>query len=245
MGSGSQTSETTVPQWMQDYSQNTVLPFAQNIADTPFQSYQGDMTVDASPYSAQAAGQYDSMAGIAGMGAGDFAAMNQQNMNPYQQNVIDTSMAGLRNAYAEAGAGLQDQVAGSGAFGNDRRGVMEGQLGADFALGAGQMEAGLRQQGYSNAQAQTLAQLQARMGAAGGAAQGYSQLAGTDMALQSQNQANALQEFMREQSNPYQQLGALTGASAAMPNMSTTTQTKKNGLLDYLTAGAGILGGLG
>jgi len=131
MGSGSTTSKTTVPQWMQDYSKNTVLPFAQNIANTPFQAYGGDMTVDASPYSGQAAGQFDNMAGIAGMNAGDFNAMNQENMNPYQQNVIDTSMAGMRNAYNEAGAGLQAQVAGSGAFGNDRRGVMEGPLGAD------------------------------------------------------------------------------------------------------------------
>jgi hypothetical protein len=83
-------------------------------------------------------------------------------MSPYQQEVIDTTRQELERQLqaqqAQLGAG-----AGS-AFGGGRFGVAQGELAAQGATGIAQTLAGLRQQGFQQAQ-QAAAQAQAqRMG---------------------------------------------------------------------------------
>jgi len=54
----------------------------------------------------------------------------------------------------------------------------------------------------------------------------------------------AYDEFLRQQNDPYQRLGALTGGASAMPNQSSTTATKKAGLLAYLQVAAQAASGM-
>ncbi len=135
-------------------------------------------------------------AAFAGQGAGaQFMGPQayQQFMSPYQQEVIDATMASYDQNVAEQQAQLGAQ-AGS-AFGGSRFGVAQGQLGADAALNRAQAQANLLSQGYQNAQmAASQAFGQAQQQAAqnvnllGQASQGQMGLAG---ALQGQAAQNA------------------------------------------------------
>lgn len=112
-----------------------------------------------------AAGQTGAMMGTAAnMGytpqqvqAGTMANVDMaQYMNPYTQNVINTTMSDL-----EAGRQMQMRQAGAqaqaaGAFGGSRHGVSESLTNQAFANQAANTVANLRQQGY--AQAQNIAQ---------------------------------------------------------------------------------------
>lgn len=69
--------------------------------------------------------------------------------NPFQQQVIDTSLAQFDQSAAEARTGLR--AANAGAFGNKRYGVAEGQFAADTALGRAGLGANLRSQGFNTA----------------------------------------------------------------------------------------------
>ena len=128
----------------------------------------------ASPFMQKASGAADAaqLAALAGQGAGtaDFEAARaltgpgayEQVMSPYEQEVIDTTRQELERQLqaqqAQLGAG-----AGS-AFGGGRFGVAQGELAAQGATGIAQTLAGLRQQGFQQAQ-QAAAQAQAqRMG---------------------------------------------------------------------------------
>ena len=158
-------------------------------------------------------------AAFAGQGAGaQFMGPQayQQFMSPYQQEVIDTTRQELERQLqaqqAQLGAG-----AGS-AFGGGRFGVAQGELAAQGATGIAQTLAGLRQQGFQQAQqaaAQALAQqlglgsaaqqqAAANLGLFGQGLQG--QLAGTQAAQQQAAQNLALFGAAGQQ-----QLGAGSG----------------------------------
>ena len=74
----------------------------------------------------------------------------QQFMSPYQQEVIDATMASYDQNVAEQQAQLG--ASAGQAFGGDRLAVAQGQLAADSALGRAQAQANLLSQGYQNAQ---------------------------------------------------------------------------------------------
>ena len=240
----------------------------------------------------RAAGQlYGQLGDISGMSPEDFAAMTTANMSPFQEQVIDAALARANRERAIARTGEMADITRAGAFGNERRGVFEAERQAAFDIGRDQMIADLMQQGFSQAQAQTMAQLGMRQAAAGQAATGLAQLGGMERAgLQSAaaglaglsaQQQNALQsaaaglqqaerdrlaglgqsaqgmmqlgglqqmtqqaeldaqmeEFMRQQNMPLQQLGALVSAGSGIPGgLGTQTQTKKPGFTEILGA---------
>lgn len=235
MGSGSQTTEQNIPQWQEDFLRQNVVPLATSIGQQSYTPYTGQSAADLGSYTTQAADMYGN---VAGMSAADYGAMNQANMNPYIQNVIDPALAASAQQYAEARSGLQSNVAQSGAFGNNRRGVAEGQLAADYALGNNQMIANLYNQGYGNAQTATQAQIANQMAGAGA----LTGIGGTQTALQQTGLDRAYDEFMREQNLPYQQLAAMTGVGQGNYG-NTQTTTQKRGLFDYLTLAATAAGG--
>ena len=74
----------------------------------------------------------------------------EQFMSPYQQEVIDTTMAGYDQTMAEQQAKFG--ASGGQAFGGSRFGVAQGQLAASGALDKAQAQANLLSQGYQNAQ---------------------------------------------------------------------------------------------
>jgi hypothetical protein len=72
-------------------------------------------------------------------------------MSPYQQQVIDTSLADFDSSRIADRRAIQDAAIGTGNFGGGREGAMLGQYDADTALGRAGLLAGLQQQGFTQA----------------------------------------------------------------------------------------------
>ena len=75
----------------------------------------------------------------------------QNFMSPYQQQVIDTTLADFDTSRIADRRAIQDAAVGTGNFGGGREGAMLGQYDADTALGRAGLLAGLQQQGFSQA----------------------------------------------------------------------------------------------
>ena len=99
-----------------------------------------------------------------GAGAADQAGSIASYMSPYQQQVIDASLAEFDRNAAIQQAGLRDAAISRGAYGGGREGV----LAAESARGAAQSRAGLQAQllaqGFQQAQAAAAQDLAARQG---------------------------------------------------------------------------------
>lgn len=88
-----------------------------------------------------------------------------QYMNPYTQQVIDTSMADLERQRAmQQNLGAQ-QASAAGAFGGSRQGVAEALTNEAYLRQGGQLAAGLRQQGFESAQNRALQDIQSQYAA--------------------------------------------------------------------------------
>ena len=127
-------------------------------------------------------------------------AQTQSYMSPYQQQVIDASLADYDAQAAKSRLNLGAQAVGAGAFGSGRQGIAEAEFDALSNRGRGTLQSGLRQSGFQNAQQSRQQDLQNQMGLSnlqsglGGTAQGFaqSQIAGLGTlgsAQQGQNQA--------------------------------------------------------
>ena len=236
------TTEQSMPAFQEQFLSQTLLPFATNISEQEFTPYTGEMVAGVSPLSMGAQTQFGQIADIANMTPQDFAAMTQANMNPFQEQVIDAALARSQRERDIARTGEMADITRAGAFGNERRGVFEAERQAAFELGQNEMIANLMSQGYSQAQAQTMAQLGARQGAAGQAAAGFQQLGNLEQLTEQAALDAQMQEFMRQQNMPLQQLGALVSAAGGIPSgYSTTTQSERPGTVGFL----GALGALG
>lgn len=242
MGRSKQTStqEMQMPAFQQDYLQNTVIPFAQEYAQQDFTPFGGQMVAEFSPLAMGAQQYYDRVGGISQMTPADYAAMTQANMSPYQDQVIDAALARSARERDIARTGEMADITRAGAFGNERRGVFEAERQAAYEIGRDQMIADLMQQGYSQAQAATMAQLQQQQGAALSAATGQTQLGTMQQATEQAALEAAYNEFLREQQMPLTQLGALTGAAGAIPGGYGTTARTESSSPGF----SGILGGL-
>ena len=78
----------------------------------------------------------------------------QEFMSPYQQEVIDTSLAALQRERDIARQQIGTGAAQLGAFGGGRQAVQEAEFDAATALGKAQLEAQLRAQALQQAQQQ-------------------------------------------------------------------------------------------
>ena len=202
----------------------------------------------ASPFMQRASSAADAAqaAARAGQGAGDpylQAAQGysgpqayEQFMSPYQQDVIDQTMA----QYDQEMAKQQNKLSGSAgsAFGGGRFGVAQGELASQGAMGKAMTGAQLRQQGFSQANqlanqaygqqmgmgTQAMQQAQQNQGMYGTAAQlqsGLGQQAGqlaqqdiTNLFQQGQSQ----QQLAQSQRSPYEAaMKANMGMAQAIP----------------------------
>ena len=189
----------------------------------------------ASPFLRRASSAADAAQGAAaaGQGAGDAdraAARSfsgpqgyQQFMSPYQQQVIDASMAEYENQTAQKQAAL-GTGAGS-AFGGGRFGVAQGQLAGDAARGGASLKANLLGQGFQQANQlaaqasqqrlgigqQAMQQAQQNQGMFGTAAQLQSGLGQQAMGAAQADIGNLMQtgqaqgQLAQSQMSPYQQ----------------------------------------
>lgn len=242
MGRSSTTETRSMPEFQEQFLSETLLPFATDFSQQEFTPYTGEMVAGVSPLSMGAQEQFGQIADIARMSPQDFAAMTTANMSPFQSQVIDAALARANREREVARTGEMADITRAGAFGNERRGVFEGERAAQFELGRDQMIADLMQQGFNQAQAQTMAQLGVQQGAAGQAAAGMMQLGNLEQLTQQAGLDAEMQEFMRQQNMPLQQLGALVSAAGGVPaGFGSTTETSRPGFTGVL----GALGSLG
>jgi len=71
-----------------------------------------------------------------------------QFQNPYNAEVRDATLAQMAQSDAEAFNSLKSNLAGSGGFGNERRGVLEAELAGQQSRDRAQMLANLNAQGF-------------------------------------------------------------------------------------------------
>jgi len=95
-----------------------------------------------------------------GVQAGSIASY----MSPYQQEVIDASLASLQREQDKGLMSLRDSAVRSGAFGGGREAAAMGEFEATGAMARAQLESQLRQQGFQQAQAARAGDLAARQG---------------------------------------------------------------------------------
>ena len=184
----------------------------------------------------------------------------QQFMSPYQQQVIDASLAEFdRNAQIQQQQ-IADQAVASGAFGGGREGVMQAEYQAGSDRNRAALQAGLLQQGFGQAQQAAQQQFANQMGLASalpGLQRGDISTLGSLGALnqaQQQAQLDAQREATRmatyQPQEQLQQYGNLvTGIMGGMAGSGTTTQqvpdpTFLQTALGAAATGAGIYGAL-
>lgn len=107
----------------------------------------------------------------------------QAYMNPYEQAVVDQSMRDIRRQGDIAMQGVRARGVGAGAFGGSRQAIAEQELNRNILDQQARTAAGLRQQGYGQAQQQQLARAQAA---------GQAGMAGAGMMMQGAQQYGAL-----------------------------------------------------
>ena len=88
-------------------------------------------------------------------------------MSPYQQEVIDTTLAEFDRQQAIADTALRDQAIQRGAFGGARQGVMAAESARGAAANRANLQAQLLAQGFQQAQAAAAQDLAARQGLGG------------------------------------------------------------------------------
>ncbi len=171
---------------------------------------------------------------LTGAGAGTGAGSVQEFMSPYQQQVIDTSLAEFDRQAEMQEQRIRDQAVASGAFGGGREGVLQSEYDAASDRNRLALQAGLLQQGFGQAVARRDKALQDQLGLAGlvpsligqdVASQG--QLGGIDRGL-AQAQADATREATRQATFlPQEQLdrfaGQVTGIMGGYPAQFQTT----------------------
>ena len=184
----------------------------------------------------------------------------QQFMSPYQQDIIDTTMADFDKQAAQGILGIGEMAAKTGNLGGGREGVMRSEYQTQSDLNRAAMLAQLRQQGFGQAQqlaGQAFGQ-QMQMGQAVPSLQSQDisqlgQLGGIQQA-QAQAEADASREKARLTAfEPYERLNTygsgVMGLISGMPSRYTSTVTPNpTPLQTALGTGAvlsGIYGNLG
>ena len=170
----------------------------------------------------------------------------EQFQSPYQQEVIDTSLAAMEREQQKGLGALRNQAVQAGAFGGGREAAMMGEYQASADMARAMQEAQMRQEGFGNAQAQAMQQLQAQQGL--GTYQ--TQLGGQQRQI-NQGMLAADQEAARETAfADYTQLGLVApqlasvigGFPAATQMQSTPPPSTTQQLLGLGIGGVGLLG---
>jgi len=103
----------------------------------------------AAPMGAQA---YTGLTGAAGLQGPMTGQQLTDYMSPYQQQVIDTSLAEFDRQAAMRQQGISDAAVQLGGFGGGREGVMQAEYQTQSDRNRAMLQAGLQQQGFTQAQ---------------------------------------------------------------------------------------------
>jgi len=206
------------------------------------------------PYISQAGAYNTAAANLSGAGA------YQPFMSPYQQDVIDATLAEYDSQSAQGLAGIGQQAAMSGNLGGGREGVMRSEYQNKSDMNRALLQSGLLQQGFTQAnqlanqafgQQQSLAQQVpglygqdiSTLGSAGAGQQ-----AQTQAVLDSMRERNRLRAY-----EPYERLGfqqsgiasITSGAPGQYQSMVTPNPTPLQNALGIATVGGGLMGNYG
>tara|TARA_R100001510_G_scaffold51548_1_gene51451 strand:- start:8 stop:835 length:828 start_codon:yes stop_codon:yes gene_type:complete len=183
----------------------------------------------------------------------------EQFMSPYQQQVIDTSLAEFDRQAAQRRQTIRDQAVSRGAFGGGREGVALAEYDAASDRNRAAIQAGLLQQGFGQAQAAAQQNFANQMGLAGAVpglqradVSTLGQLGAVDRSLD-QAGLDATREATRQATFlPQEQLdrfaGQVTGIMGGYPAQFQTTNvpnpTPLQNALAIGSTAAGIFGAL-
>ena len=187
-----------------------------------------------------------------GAGAADQAGSIASYMSPYQQQVIDASLAEFDRNAAVQQAGLRDAAISRGAYGGGREGVMQAEAMRNNQMNRAQLQAGLLNQGFMDARQARGADLAAQQGLGtyqqqlGSAQQGFEQ-AKLD-ATQIANREAEFEDFTRLGLVGQQLAQIQPGAFASQTVGYAPPAAPASPMTNFLTGaagGAGIMGKLG
>ena len=116
-----------------------------------------------SPYISAAGTGLGTAAGLTGTGAGTGTGSIASYMSPYQQQVIDTSLAEFDRQAAQRQQAISDAAVAIGGYGGGREGVMQAEYQTQSDRNRAALQAQLQAQGFSQAQAARQADLQNQM----------------------------------------------------------------------------------
>ena len=180
-----------------------------------------DTTKFAPKIAAESQLQQDARTAAAGLDSLVGPQAYQQFMSPYQQEVIDTTLAEFDRQQAIADTARRDAAIQAGAFGGGREGV----LAAEAARGAAQSRAGLQAQllaqGFQQAQAAAAQDLAERQGLV----QSQTQLGQAGQAQQQAILDAAAAAEREKQFQPFTQLGLIGQQLAQIQPGAFPTQT--------------------
>ena len=214
--------------------------------------------INTASYNPQVAGQNTLQTGaqnaalglgsLTGTGAGQGQGSIQSYMSPYQQQVMDASLAEFDRNAAMQQTGMRDQAIQQGAYGGGREGIMQAEAMRGNNMNRAQLQAQLLNQGFGQAQQARGVDLAAQQGLGayqqqiGQANQGYQQ------AILDANQVAAREQ----QYSPFTQIGLIGQQLSQMtpgtyPTTMTTTTPQSvaptSPLQSYI-GGAGAVGGI-
>ena len=187
-----------------------------------------------------------------GAGAADQAGSIASYMSPYQQQVIDASLAEFDRNAAVQQQGLRDSAISRGAYGGGREGVMQAEAMRGNQMNRAQLQAQLLNQGFMDARQARGADLAAQQGLGtyqqqlGQAQQGFEQ-AKLD-ATQIANREAEFEDFTRLGLVGQQLAQIQPGAFASQTVGYAPPAAPASPMTNFLTGaagGAGIMGKLG
>ena len=206
--------------------------------------------IDTSKFAPQVADQVklqtDAAAAAADLGTLVGPDAYKQFMSPYQQEVIDTTLAEFDRQQAIADTALRDRAIQAGAFGGGREGVMAAEAARGAATNRANLQAQLLAQGFQQAQQAAAADLAARQGLGQ-----YQSALGQQQQAVEQAKLDAAQIAAKEeQFQPFTQLGLIGQQLAQIQPGAFPTQTVGVGattptaspMSQFLTGAAGIGG---
>ena len=242
---------------------------SQGIAAQPFIPYTGKRVAGFSPDQLRAfqatrgmfeAGQqYDPLGTLSQLGQQPTPGLLQADIgayqSPYQQQVIDQSMADIQRQADIARQQAQSRAIGAGAFGGSRSALLEGESQRPYIEQQARTSSGLRQAGFEQAQRAAESDIERQMrgrqfqagiqqnllgeqyrslGLLGG-------IGGQQQLFQQRALDVPYQEFGRALDYPKQQLGLLAQGLSGQPQFGGTAQYQPSSL-EGVTSALNILG---
>ena len=168
-------------------------------------------------------------------------------MNPYNQQVVDTTLRDVGNAALMGQNQLDAQAQAAGAFGGSRHGIAQAEALKGYQQQALDKVGALRQQGYQQSMnnafnaAQGLQNVGNQAFNMGNTLQQNQMAQGAMQQQMMQNLINAgKQQFAGYLGQPQQNLNTMLSTISAQPQLSGQERSFKPGLFNYLQFAAGL-----